>query len=154
MAGNIRIFPHAREEFPSLDTFVTWLHTSLKARNGLYNLRAKNAADVPPGSIVLFRYGQEIVGEAVVIDKKIFDSPILERTFTGAEAKYEARVAFVPSSIRLFVPAIPIDNIQSLINGTPEEKPLAGANLYYRFDDWSLYSNLLAVHIKNGGHFL
>jgi hypothetical protein len=54
--SHIRIFPHSKEEFPSLDMLTTWLLTALKARGGRYLIRSANAvADLPTGSLVLFR---------------------------------------------------------------------------------------------------
>src|ERR1700681_1483322 len=97
---HIRIFPHSKEEFPSLDMLTTWLLTALKARGGRYLIRsAKSVADLPPGSIVLFRYGHVIVGEAVV-SRYVRESHD-DRMLLGQETQYEAHVAFCPSSIRL-----------------------------------------------------
>ena len=46
---------------------MTWLLTGLRGRGGVYHLTSADAvANLPPGSIVLFRYGHEIIGEAVV----------------------------------------------------------------------------------------
>src|SRR5262249_21824994 len=63
----VRIFPHSQKEFPSEDSLLTWLLTGLRGRGGVYLLRNADAVkDVPTGSVVLFRYGNRIVGEAVV----------------------------------------------------------------------------------------
>jgi uncharacterized protein (DUF488 family) len=42
IAPHIRLFPHSKEEFPSLDLLTTWLLTALKARGGRYLWIPKN----------------------------------------------------------------------------------------------------------------
>src|SRR6266487_6319741 len=107
----IRIFPHSKEEFPSEDSLRTWLLTALRGRGGVYYLLNRDAVrDLPPGSIVLFRYGQKIVGEAVVRkEKEPFNGT--SRTLAGKEEEYEAQVTFPSSSIRLYAPPLPVENI-------------------------------------------
>ncbi len=143
----LKIFPNSTEkEFPSDDELCTWLLTALKARNGEYRLNRANAiADLPSGSIVLFRFGlDKIVGEAVVI-----------RTKRHAKtAEYPASVWFSPTSIRVFVPFIPVSTLQRLIGGPKVKDISQAANAYANFDDWSLYPKLLAAHVEAGGQFL
>ena len=105
--SHLRIFPHSKDEFPSLDVLTTWLLTALKARGGRYMIRsAERLAELPTGSIVLFRYGHVIVGEAVVCNY-VRDSAN-ERTLLGQETQYEAHVEFSASSVRVFVPPFPV----------------------------------------------
>jgi hypothetical protein len=148
---HIRIFPHSKDEFPSLDMLTTWLMTALKARGGRYLIRSANAvADLPTGSVVLFRYGHVIVGEAVVC-RYVRDSA-KDRTLLGQETHYEAHVVFSPTSIRLFVPPLPVTELQSIIgdslNITTSAQP------YYKLEDWSAYPKLLAAHVGEAGAFL
>ncbi len=140
---HIRIFPHSQDEFPSLQTLQTWLMTALKALGGRYLLQSKNAvADLPAGSIVLFRYGNEIVGEGVVREYK--RESHTERTLAGAVQQYEARVTFAPGSIRLFVPPLAVEELQRIVG---DAVPIMVPSGYYIIRDWSVYPKLLAAHI-------
>jgi hypothetical protein len=148
---HIRIFPHSKEEFPSLDMLTTWLLTALKARGGRYLIRsASSIADLPSGSIVLFRYGQVIVGEAVVC--QYVKDATRNRTVLGQETRYEGYVELSESSIRVFVPPLPVDELQGLLgermNITTSAQP------YYKLEDWTIYPRLLAAHVAGSGAFL
>src|SRR6516162_4875190 len=112
--SHIRVFPHSKDEFPSLDMLTTWVLTALKARGGRYMIRSGDRiADLPAGFVVLFRYGHVIVGEAVVF-RYVRDSRN-DRTLLGQEMQYEAHVEFSPSSIRLFVRPVPIEELQAIL---------------------------------------
>jgi hypothetical protein len=114
----VRIFPHdTKEEFRSEDLLRMWLLNGLRGRGGVYHLRSKNAvADLPPGSVVLFRYGKVIVGEAVVQkDKEIPNDTLRDKTLFGESADYEAQVTFAPSSIRLYAPPLHVNRLQEHI---------------------------------------
>lgn len=149
--AHIRIFPHSKEEFPSLDMLTTWLLTALKARGGRYLIRSsKSVADLPLGSIVLFRYGHVIVGEAVVYS--YVRESRNDRTLLGQETEYEAYVEFSPSSIRVLLPPLPVEELQSIIGDSLNV--MASAQPYYKLEDWSVYPKLLAAHIGNAGAFL
>jgi hypothetical protein len=150
-APQIRIFPHSKDEFPSLDMLTTWLLTALKARGGRYMIRsAERVADLPTGSLVLFRYGHVLVGEAVVV--RYVRGSVNHRTLLGQETQYEAHVEFSPSSIRVFVPPLPVEELQAIIGDSPNI--VASAMPYYKLEDWGLYPKLLAAHISNAGAFL
>jgi hypothetical protein len=111
---HIRVFPHSTDEFPSLGMLTTWLLTALKARGGRYLIRsAKAVPDLPTGSVVLFRCGHVIVGEAVVFTY-VHDSA-KNRTLLDQEMEYEAHGEFSPASIRLFVPPFPVEVLQSIM---------------------------------------
>lgn len=149
--SHIRIFPHTKDEFPSLDMLTTWLLTALKARRGRYMLRSGDRiADLPTGSIVLFRYGHMLVGEAVVCGY-VRDSKN-DRTLLGQETQYEAHVEFSPSSIRVFVPPVPIEELQSVLGDSTNIT--ASAQPYNKLDDWNVYPKLLAAHVGKGGSFM
>jgi hypothetical protein len=114
MAPHIRIFPHARKEFSSCDTLTTWLLTGLKARGGKYLLVSRDAvAELPPGSLVLFRYRQVVVGEAVVIEYSRDSS--VNRNLAGDDQEYGACVWFSLSSIRVYAPPVGIKKLQEFI---------------------------------------
>ncbi len=70
----------------------------------------------------------------------------------GQETQYEAQVEFVPSSIRLFVPPVPIEELQTIIGDAINIT--ASAQPYYKIDDWVVYLKLLAFHVGNAGSFL
>jgi hypothetical protein len=148
---HVRIFPHSKDEFPSLDMLTMWLLTALKARGGRYLIRsAERLAELPPGSIGLFRYGHVIVGEAVV--REYVRESASERALLGHESQYEAHVEFSASSIRVFVPPVPVAELQSILGGSLNIA--ASAQPYYKVEDWSAYPRLLAAHVGNGGAFL
>ncbi len=148
-APQIRIFPHDSEkEFPAADHLMTWLLTSLRGKGGVYHLRTASAVrELPPGSIVLFRHGHLIVGEAVVWkDKEVYGEIVKGKTLTGTAEQYEAQVTFMTSSIRLYSPPLPVDFIQQLC--APKDittYPGAYAEL-----DWSIYPRILAEAVSKG----
>jgi hypothetical protein len=95
---------------------------------------------------VLFRYGHSIVGEAVVWKgKEAFPEKLKERTLTGEQAEYEAKVTFVPSSVRLYAPALPVGRLQPHV--TQDLVTWAGA---YNVLDWSIYSVVLQEVLATG----
>ncbi len=148
---HIRIFPHSKDEFPSLDMLTTWLLTALKARGGRYLIRsADRVAELSTGSVVLFRYGHVLVGEAVVC--KYVRSSKNDRTLLGQETKYEAHVELSPSSIRIFVPPVPIEELQTILGDSTNVT--SSAQPYNKIDDWSVYPKLLAVHVGKAGSFM
>jgi hypothetical protein len=143
----VRIFPHSQQEFPSEDSLLTWLLTGLRGRGGVYHLRNADAViDVPPGSVVLFRYGHRIVGEAVVSKgKEVFPEKVKDRTLTGEEAEYGAKVTFVPSSIRLYAPPLPVQRLQPHL-----DKDVVNFAAAYTILDWSIYGIVLQEVVTNG----
>lgn len=148
---HIRIFPHSKEEFPSLDMLTTWLLTALKARGGRYLIRSSSSvAELPPGSIVLFRYGRVIAGEAVV--SQYVKDATRNRTVLGQETHYEAYVELSQSSIRVFAPPLPVDELQTVIGGALNIT--TSAQPYYKLEDWTVYPRLLGAHVGGGGGFL
>lgn len=147
---HIRIFPHSKEEFVSRDTFTTWLWTALKAAGGQYSLRRKDAvADLPPGSLVLFRYGSVVVGEAVVV--RYSSSPSRGQALSGKPQKYEACVWFSPSSIRIYAPPVEINVLQAFI---VEEKDLTYPRSYAIIKDWTPAYPKLLGHVAQFGAFV
>jgi len=147
--AHLRIFPCQKEEFPSLDLLTMWLATGLKARAGNYHLRSRTSvADLVTGSIVFFRYGQSLVGEAIVSAYETFQEPKRDRTLMGQEADYEASVTFCASSIRLYVPPVEVSALEQITG-----RDLSVARTYHRFEDWSIYARLLSAHVANGGAF-
>lgn len=149
MSGvQVRIFPHSRQEFPSQDTLLAWLLTGLRGRGGVYLLRNPDAVkSVPPGSVVLFRYGNFIVGEAIVArDKVLFTEKHRDQTLTGEEAEYGATVTFVPSSIRLYAPPLPVEKLQKHL---PQKDVTKFAGAYTELE-WSIYGIVLQEVVTNG----
>jgi hypothetical protein len=145
--SQVRIFPHnVEDEFPSEDLLRMWLLNGLRGRGGEYHLRNKDAvADLPPGSIVLFRWGNAIVGEAVVWkQKEVFPQKKKDRTLLGKEQEYEAQVTFAPSSIRLYAPPLPVKLIQP---HTGKDLTFAGACTVL---DWDVYARILEEVVKAG----
>jgi hypothetical protein len=146
--SQVRIFPHSQQEFPSEDSLLTWLLTALRGRGGVYLLRNANAVkDLPAGSVVLFRYGQNIVGEAIVSKgKEVFPEKLTDRTLTGKEAEYGAQVTFVPSSIRLYAPPLPVERLQEHLR----EKDVVKYAAAYTDLEWSIYAKVLQEVVSKG----
>lgn len=134
----IRIFPHSREEFSSADDLRTWLLTALKARGGRYFLRSTQGS-IPTGSIVLFRHGDEIIGEAVV------ENDFVSREMSEKGVTYEGFIKFAPSSIRTYVGALSIESLGKLAG-----RDFSGARPYYKIEDWTLYPKILSEVVKEG----
>jgi hypothetical protein len=146
--SHIRIFPHSQKEFPSRDFLMTWLLTSLRGLGGVYHLRTAAAVDeLPAGSVVLFRHGHEVIGEAVVLKgKEVFAEPVKGRTLSSEEVSYEARVTFAPSSVRLYAPPLPVDLLQPLTG--KDLKQYAGS---YTKLNWDVYPRILEAVVAGGG---
>jgi hypothetical protein len=70
------------------------------------------------------------------------------RTLLGQETQYEAQAEFSPSSIRVFVPPLPAEELQAIIGDSPNIT--ASAMPYYKLEDWGLYPRLLAAHVGLG----
>jgi hypothetical protein len=145
--SQVRIFPHSQNEFPSEDTLRAWLLTGLPGRGGVYHLRNADAVrDLAVGSVVLFRYGHRIVGEAIVWKpKENLPEKVKDRTLTGEEQEYGAQITFAPSSIRVYAPPLPVEIIQQHI--TKDVVKFAGA---YTELDWSIYAKVLQEVVARG----
>lgn len=145
----VRVFPHSQQEFPTEDSLRTWLLTGLRGRGGVYHLRDANAVKDPPvGTVVLFRYGQRIIGEALVSRaKETFPQKVKVRILTAEEVEYSAQITFAPSSIRLYAPPLPIERLQDELPEKDVEKfPLA----YHKLE-WGVYAKVLQHVITQGG---
>jgi hypothetical protein len=137
---HIRIFP-AERSFPSREAFAAWL-AQLRASGGEYHLM--NAiAELPIGSVVLFRYADEIVGEGVV--REYVRRPGAAPSPTGEAERHEASVSFAPGSIRFFRPPLPADVIQEVIGRDNDLHSEGG----YCIIDRSLYLKLLVAHVRD-----
>lgn len=144
----MRIFPHDPAVFPSVDDLTTWLLTALKAKGGKYRVLGTAPQAVPAnllqGSVVLFRYADLIVGEAVVLDY-IIPAPIEE---TAEQCL--AIAIFAPSSIRLYSPPVDVERLSELIGGKPD---ISVHRTYHSIENWTVYPKLLA-HVAASGAFL
>jgi hypothetical protein len=150
----VRIFPHSQEEFQSKDLLMSWLLNGLRGRGGEYHLASAHRVKyLPPGSIVLFRYADEIVGEAVV-SKKEHKLPKIKKgkSLLGEEGEYAAQVTFAPSSIRLYSPPVDVNTIQPLVDESRIKKDLSGARPYYLLN-WDIYGRILKEVVSEGGAF-
>jgi hypothetical protein len=151
----LSVFPHnpgSRFEFETQASFTAWLMTGIKAVGGKYLItnqsseRPYRPEDLPAGSIVLFRYHDNLVAEAVV---RHYTREPGKDADDGTE--YAAKVIFAPSSIRVFSPPVPVTVLQKIIN---DRKDLSGRNSYTRVEEidgevnWMVYPKLLAAHIR------
>ena len=137
----IRILPHTRAEFPSSDHLRTWMLTALKANGGCYLLRSfgvLGAGNNPPGSIVLFRFHDQIVGEAV-IEQDVTRQNIEDLTPEGQPFTYEGYMKLAPSSIRAYIGSLSVAELGDLCG-----RDFSIANPYYKIDDWAVYPKILA----------
>ena len=142
VAQPIRIFPHSREEFETDDELRTWLHNGLRLREGKYYLRSIQPVGLgknSPGTLVLFRFDKEILGEAVVKE----DVVKVERQRGNVE--YEGMIKFEASSIRIYRKPIKVEFLKKVT-----KLNLVGANVYYKFDDWNIYPKILEEVAKDG----
>ena len=149
----VRILPHdTKEEFRSEDILRMWLLNGLRGRGGVYHLRSKDAvADLPPGSVVLFRCDKVIVGEAVVQkDKEVFHENLKGRTLSGESAEYEAQVIFAPSSIRLYAPPLEVDRLQEHIKAHGMDKNILQNAGVRPVLNWDIYACVLQDVAERG----
>jgi hypothetical protein len=101
----IRILPHGPDEFPSEDQLVGWLLNGLRGRAGKYYFSSKRVDELPRGSLVLFRYWDSIVGEAIVSSLEPVWKNHRERTMLGKEVDHVGHIILAPSSIRIYSPS-------------------------------------------------
>ena len=142
VAQPIRIFPHSREEFEADDELRTWLHNGLRLRDGKYYLRSIQPVGLgknPPGTLVLFRFDKEILGEAVVKE----DVVKVERQ--RGDVEYEGMIKFEASSIRIYRKPIKVEYLEKLTG-----RDLSVAKTYFKFDDWNIYHRILEEAVKDG----
>lgn len=110
----IRIFPHTTDEFEDEIALKDWLlhHLPYSRKGnpkGYYRLRTINGVgQVPPGSVVLFRFKNNIVGSAVV---KRDVEPISE---TIGGVTYKGSIIFDPDSINVYDCSVPIKFLADL----------------------------------------
>ena len=135
---NIRIFPH-RKWFPKDEDIKGWLHFTMRNRGGTYYFRKAYKYikhSNPPGTIVLFRYDEDIVGEAVVaID-----------TIKSNISHYEMMVTFDPSSIRIYKKPLTIQTLSKIV-----EKDLKSDTTYYNIP-MKYYGLIMAEVVRRGGY--
>lgn len=131
---HIRIFPCNREEFETVEELRIWLEKTLPLeREGRYRLRTlQNIKSVPQGSIVLFRFDQEIIGEAIVRQ----DIQEINEEINGVN--YVGAIYFEPSSIRIYKRPLPVSFIEQLSN-----KNLAVPRSYYKIYDFNIHKAIL-----------
>lgn len=122
----IRIFPHSKDEFETEDALTEWLSDVLpEERNGRYRLRSTNGVgQIPPGSVILFRFRNHIVGHAAVAQGVTALNEIIDGI------RYEAMIRFEPTSIRVYADPLPIELLQQITG-----RSLAFARAYYKFKD-------------------
>jgi hypothetical protein len=81
------IFPHSRKYFPTKNDLLRLLEEYKTGKDSTYCHKAKRS--MPPGSIVLFAYGDEIIGQAVVkINRKATKEEIEEQSKKGYAPKF------------------------------------------------------------------
>ena len=136
----IRIFPHSREEFETDDELMSWLHNGLRLRDGEYYLRStQGVGSISPGSIVLFRFDKDIMGEAIVKED------VKEVDITENEVRYEGMIKFEASSIRIYRRPVEIKFLESLTG-----RDFSVARTYFKIDNWDIYPQILAEVAKYG----
>jgi hypothetical protein len=97
-------------------------------------------------AVTPFRYGQKIVGEAVVSKgKEVFPERLRDRTLSGEEEEYGAQITFATSSIRLYAPSLPVERIQP----HTEKNLVKFAGAYVELD-WSIYARILEEVVSRG----
>ena len=133
----IRIFPH-KTWFPKDEDLKGWMHFTMRARGGTYYFRKAYKYlmnNNPPGTIVLFRYEDSIIGEGVVkVD-----------TVKSNISHYETMITFEPSSIRIYAKPLPVKRLAKIV-----DKDLTSDTTYYGIS-MKYYGKILAEVIHIGG---
>lgn len=140
MPAELRIFPTSREEFKTATDLRSWLHVGLRLSGGNYHLHT-GISKIECGSIGLFRFDQDIVGEAVVA--KDGAEPC---DHTEGGIRYESVVCFDPRSIRIYQRSVPIERVAEICG-----RDLSVARTYHKIEDWKVYPKLLAEIVSNSG---
>ncbi|MDO8635766.1 MAG: CARDB domain-containing protein, partial [Dehalococcoidia bacterium] len=105
------VFPHSDDEFATADDLRRFLTKELPDREGEYRLRKLGRKDkdfearVTAGSLVLFRKGEVIVGDAVVQQAIIELDPPEENI-------YYYKIVFEPASVRAYQTEVTVDRIE------------------------------------------
>ena len=135
----VRIFPHSRDEFETADEIRIWLYNGLRLRDGGYYLRAiKGVGSIPRGSIVLFRFDKDIVGEAIV-KENVKEVDVIE-----SGVRYEGMIKFEASSIRIYRRPIKIKFLENITG-----RDFSVARTYFKIE-WDVYPQILAEVVKYG----
>lgn len=92
------IFPNIKGEFKNLSELEHYMSKKMK-ESGYNHTQMRNT---PPGSIILFAYGGEIIGEGVV-----------KKTEKG-DGKYKRKYIFNPDLVRIFERKITYDDLREL----------------------------------------
>ncbi len=128
----IRIFPHSKKEFNNESDLQKWLKSDLILQDGKYLLRTINGVgSIPVGSMVLFRFNKNIVGQAVV-ERDI--KPINKET-NGVT--YKGIIKFNISTIKVYRKPLPIGFVEKLT-----DRSFQFARAYYKFYDYSIYDKI------------
>jgi len=115
------IFPHSDDEFPTAVALCNFLSNALpEVQKGRYLLRRVGFKDkdfkarVVPQSLVLFRKGAVIVGDAVVQEPiRELDPPVHEQTELGIAMIYYHDIVLDPQSIRVYSEGLPVKALES-----------------------------------------
>lgn len=114
------VFPHSDDEFPTPAALCNFLDSTLpNVQRGRYLLRKlgwkdKNfKAEIVPESLVLFRKGAFIFGDAVVEEPiRELKPPVHDETELGNPMIYYHDVVFKPKSIRVYSQALPVEILE------------------------------------------
>ena len=115
------VFPHSDDEFATAAALRDFLDSTFpNVQRGRYLLRKlgwkdKNfKAEVIPESLVLFRKGAVIVGDAAVEEPiRELKPPVRDETELGNPMMYYHDVVFKPESIRVYPEALPVEMLES-----------------------------------------
>ena len=114
------VFPHSDDEFPTAVALETFLDNTLRNQGGRYLLRKLGWKDkdfkarVVPDSLVLFRKGTAMVGDAVVQDGiRELDPPEYDETELGVPMVYYHEIKFNPKDIKVYRPGRPVTMFES-----------------------------------------
>jgi hypothetical protein len=133
----IRIFPH-KTWFPKDEDLKGWMHFTMRNRGGTYYFRKgykyiKHAN--PPGTLVLFRYEDSIVGDGIVkID-----------TVKSNISHYEIMITFEPTSLRIYRKPLPVKKLSKIVN-----KDLKSDTTYYSIP-MKHYGEIMTEVVHMGG---
>ena len=115
------VFPHSDDEFATAVALCNFLNSTLpNVQRGRYLLRRLGWKDkdfkakVVPESLVLFRKGAVVVGDAVVQEPiREIEPPVHDQTERGIPMIYYHDIVFHPESIRVYTKALPIKTLEN-----------------------------------------
>jgi hypothetical protein len=138
------IFPHSRKYFPTKNDLLRLLEEYKTGKDSTYCHKARRS--MPPGSIVLFAYGDEIIGQAVVkINRKATKEEIEEQRKKGYTPEFTLEV--FNNLACIFPKPVKLTEIKTFENY--KGKGLFSAIRNYPYISFDEYADILSKALSN-----